>query len=348
MRHAFRLALAVLLVGGVYSLVESAQPPGVGNRPQTAGRPGYSQNTILGHSSIGLDGLGERLNESRPVPQRYKRLPPSAVARPTITRTARPQFGTGRVGRESTRRVPSIARLGRMFGRRQKEQALARRDTNRKPAISERPGRDLRPAGQFRGTPSDRILAKRLADIDHLRDVALRNGNVSLLDRADELERLARKQYARRTGGDSGSGITQASASRDADDRPTPPVERLGRDFGRSTSETARLDGREFGATTSQQAREQGREFGSGVAKRAGGTQISAPSSRTRRSARPKRFGFRLPSLFRLTKRGQSADEVTRRAENSEFGRSTSGNARLDGRQFGSDTAEQARNQARK
>jgi hypothetical protein len=55
-------------------------------------------------------------------------------------------------------------------------------------------------AGRFDLTRADRILAKRLADIDHLRDVALKNGNLKLLDQADKLEQVARTQYERRTG----------------------------------------------------------------------------------------------------------------------------------------------------
>ena len=40
-----------------------------------------------------------------------------------------------------------------------------------------------------------RILAGRLAEIDRLRDAALANGNLDLLDRADQLEKLARSRH---------------------------------------------------------------------------------------------------------------------------------------------------------
>jgi hypothetical protein len=46
---------------------------------------------------------------------------------------------------------------------------------------------------------ADALLALRLASIDHLRDVALANGNTALLEKADELEVIARSQYDRRT-----------------------------------------------------------------------------------------------------------------------------------------------------
>jgi hypothetical protein len=46
---------------------------------------------------------------------------------------------------------------------------------------------------------ADRRLAQRLAEIDHLRDRALLNGNERLLETADRLEELARRQYENRT-----------------------------------------------------------------------------------------------------------------------------------------------------
>jgi hypothetical protein len=46
---------------------------------------------------------------------------------------------------------------------------------------------------------ADRFLAQRLAQIDYLRDRALENGNERLLETADHLEELARRQYERRT-----------------------------------------------------------------------------------------------------------------------------------------------------
>jgi hypothetical protein len=63
------------------------------------------------------------------------------------------------------------------------------------------------PTGELRGrerfalTQAERLLAKRLASIDHLRDVALRNGNTRLLEQCDHLEAIARAQYDRRTAG---------------------------------------------------------------------------------------------------------------------------------------------------
>jgi hypothetical protein len=54
---------------------------------------------------------------------------------------------------------------------------------------------------QFQLNQADRLLAKRLAQADHLRDIALRNGNEKLLETADRMEQIARAQYARRVPG---------------------------------------------------------------------------------------------------------------------------------------------------
>jgi hypothetical protein len=55
-------------------------------------------------------------------------------------------------------------------------------------------------ANRRAATPADGWLANRLATIDHLRDVAMRNGNVQLLEQADQLEAHARQQHLWRTG----------------------------------------------------------------------------------------------------------------------------------------------------
>lgn len=64
--------------------------------------------------------------------------------------------------------------------------------------------RDVRTVGQDRMPLSnaDKRLAKRLADIDHLRDVAVENGNERLLQQTDRLEELARQQHAQATTGE--------------------------------------------------------------------------------------------------------------------------------------------------
>jgi hypothetical protein len=55
-------------------------------------------------------------------------------------------------------------------------------------------------ANRRAATLADRWLSDRLANIDHLRDVALRNGNTQLLEQADQLEAHARQQHLWRAG----------------------------------------------------------------------------------------------------------------------------------------------------
>lgn len=67
--------------------------------------------------------------------------------------------------------------------------------------------------GERNGTSTpDSLLANRLASIDHMRDIALKNGNERMLDQADKLEALARQQYQRRTGEFAEQGEADASA----------------------------------------------------------------------------------------------------------------------------------------
>ena len=62
---------------------------------------------------------------------------------------------------------------------------------------------DLVSHGQNRRayTQAERLLAKRLAQIDGLRERYLETGNSKLLDQADQLEQLARRQYEFRLDG---------------------------------------------------------------------------------------------------------------------------------------------------
>jgi hypothetical protein len=73
-------------------------------------------------------------------------------------------------------------------------------DPNVEVPVDESPG-ELRGRERFALTQAERLLAKRLASIDHLRDIALRNGNTRLLEQCDHLEAIARAQYDRRTAG---------------------------------------------------------------------------------------------------------------------------------------------------
>jgi predicted phage-related endonuclease len=66
---------------------------------------------------------------------------------------------------------------------------------------------------------AERLLALRLAQIDHLRDVALQNGNAELMQQADKLEELARAQFDRRRNDDPTEPVSPPS---DAPETPEP------------------------------------------------------------------------------------------------------------------------------
>lgn len=140
-------------------------------------------------------------------------------------RQAGPQSGTGRVGQDSGRRSifgQSSTRTARFDQRGSRTQSsktqkrsgsrlgfFSRTSTeNTEPGDDDagdddngspsRGNRQINPQDRRFLPKADRLLTKRLADIDHLRDIALANGNDRLLQKADELETLAREQYARR------------------------------------------------------------------------------------------------------------------------------------------------------
>ena len=108
-------------------------------------------------------------------------------------------IGTGR--RESLRRSAGLRRNGLASNRVDvpigaSEETATRRQNRR--------GRNVgrsNPRTRLAATKADRLLAQRLAAIDRLRDIGLRNGNVRQLEQADRLEQLARQQFERRTNG---------------------------------------------------------------------------------------------------------------------------------------------------
>ncbi len=74
------------------------------------------------------------------------------------------------------------------------------KDANNNPGVRRA---DLVSHGQNRRayTQAERLLAKRLAQIDRLREKYLETGNSQLLNQADQLEKLARQQYEFRLDG---------------------------------------------------------------------------------------------------------------------------------------------------
>lgn len=167
----------------------------------------------------GARGRERALRNSR-VQKALENRPVVPVDRALDARSRRvvPELGTGRLGdktipsRRAGRRIARDVqgRLEKRLDRRSRrdravrirERIDRRRDGEDDAHDVDRPRPDrpqLRPRGSARH--AERLLSKRLAAIDHLRDVALENGNVELLARADTLEELARRQFQMRTEG---------------------------------------------------------------------------------------------------------------------------------------------------
>lgn len=180
-------------------LLNMATSYGAG-RPEGAGRPGFADRP-------GFAGRPETPGPKTPF--------------------AGPQAGTGRLGRETLvgRGVDGRSLGDRLMGHRRNDRPVSERPdlkrtadasaddtiqttnvTNENSAeqASEATGSDHRRGSRGphdRTNQAERLLAQRLASIDHLRDIALENGNTRLLERADQLEELARRQFLMRTEG---------------------------------------------------------------------------------------------------------------------------------------------------
>lgn len=122
------------------------------------------------------------------------------------------QTGTGRLGLDVLRgRLRGRAATGRFNAteiRNRLNLRTGRRDADRRRDGVNRPDFAIRRNDDVSGgragfplTRSERLLAKRLAQIEKLRDIALKNGNVRLMEQADRLEKLARQQHDRRVNG---------------------------------------------------------------------------------------------------------------------------------------------------
>lgn len=148
------------------------------------------------------------------LPDVGRGIAPAEIGRRSIG----PQTGSGRLGRDAAAARELRGRFGRDMAEQARERIGSRRAAaglRRLPSPRTRGeaggeeigrpdfGRPMAPrdrAERFSMDRSERLLAKRLAQIDHLRDIAMKNGNTRLLEQADELEALARRQHARRTG----------------------------------------------------------------------------------------------------------------------------------------------------
>ncbi len=187
-----------------------------------------------------------------------------AAARPTARSGARGQSATrtARARRRASTRRRNPERVERQHPRlqgsgrpQQLPHPLANRPAPAQPHVE-------------RMAPHERGMQQRLAQIDAMRDRAIETNDEALLQRADELERLARDHHARFLAnkervaalpesryGEPDNGGTRLPAGTETNGRQTPP-------YGQTVSEHARTLGREFGQFTAEQARELGHEFG--------------------------------------------------------------------------------------
>lgn len=102
------------------------------------------------------------------------------------------QTGTGRLGNEDTPGTGPSA-----FGHSHHSSTLDQKSHEGKKDDDKDPATDKDKDGaQNKLTGPARALQERLAAIDHMRDMAMKNGNARLLQVAEELEAKAKQQYA--------------------------------------------------------------------------------------------------------------------------------------------------------
>lgn len=227
-------------------------PAAAGTAPHPATPPtphqavsGLSRRPVAPGREAGLTlrpdgaGLGTGLSR-RPTDLPTPASPAGDPA--ALGRQNRPDFSYGRPGLEGESR-PHL--FGRVFGLQQRDHRVpAAARSVEAPGLSHPPGlvrgaeETETGAGQpqERGRPgtlppvaqaaqrrdlsqAERLLALRLAQIDHLRDVALQNGNAELMQQADKLEELARAQFDRRRNDDPTEPVSPPS---DAPETPEP------------------------------------------------------------------------------------------------------------------------------
>ena len=213
-----------------------------------------------------------------PKPRGGGRAP--TAARPSLSKRPSPQASAGRASRRSL--VPRLQRTDRQQLRPHRTRPVARPQSS-EPQVPVAPGRTTKmpshrpPSDRLpvrRVSGAERALQQRLASIDKMRDFAVQSGNLTLLDRADALERTAREQHAH---------MLKQTAQRETPPiRPFDPAVRIAdptrdeqaryvvaerqesanRVYNRNLPEQAQTMGREFGQLTAEQARQLGRPFG--------------------------------------------------------------------------------------
>ena len=173
----FSLGMMIVLGTATAVVAQGSGQNGHGGLPGSANGPHFGDK-------VGIGGPGQ-------VP---------GAAAPGADR-ASSQSGTGHLGFDT---VPSGNAFGRLFpgwlfsGNRQKN--IADPDENKdassrnKEKRKEKEDHDADDQGKLTGPA--RALQERLAAIDHMRDMALKSGNLRLLQEADVLEAKARAQFS--------------------------------------------------------------------------------------------------------------------------------------------------------
>ncbi len=205
MRKLFTLgALAfwtVVQIGNV-----SAQPSNLQIRGNTnLERAMNNRATLLERANVQLRGPSQsrvEINSRNTVELRT-----NATTRGN-GRTSRtlPSVGTERLTPGLIRRTAEAERMREIRGRVRAEGEVSRRNETPAPEHRESVPRSqerreiVQARAEVLGNTSlaDRLLVKRLAQIDHMRDIALENGNERQLEQADKLEQLARWQFEHR------------------------------------------------------------------------------------------------------------------------------------------------------
>ncbi|MBT4867490.1 MAG: hypothetical protein HON53_20490 [Planctomycetaceae bacterium] len=321
------LALSVCAFG---SVAVAAPPSGAGSRGQSSALRGNERRAL--NSRQQLFDRAAAASQNRTIPTRPTASLPSiaqsgqsvsetartsggAAVRDSTARTAQtlgrgltnrpatagsiggPQSATGRFSRDI---LPSLRRQSRPTLPQQNARRPVKSNTRRQDASNldrSRRADDLRGSvGRAQRPPhsqADRILANRLADIDHMRDIALENGNEQMLQQADKLEQITRNQYQRRIGGDDFQPPeTQVSATERTDEARANRFSRTPdqADFATNRRTDAAEAGdfnAEFGRQTAAAAREGREEFGrdmaeEGRARRSDITRGTPPERETR------------------------------------------------------------------
>lgn len=110
------------------------------------------------------------------------------------------QFGTGRLGsRSDSRRHGGRSKMTRRKGKNSRDRSRFGRERSEEVRGREKiRSKDGKTNGKTH-PHAQRLLDKRLMQIEKMRDLGVKNDNANMLRQADHLEEIARRQFAQRT-----------------------------------------------------------------------------------------------------------------------------------------------------